>query len=107
MENMLVKDDICGLGNETTLNSSIDNSTVKQHISDALEYACTFWVSHVAEVEDWSLLNGKLVKFFDVQVLRWIECMSLLGKLGVAVSSLRKLEMVAKVCCLHCVLHHI
>ena len=47
-----------------------------------------------------SLVKEELLEFFDIRVLRWIECMSLLGKVDVAARSLRKLEFVVQVCCL-------
>ena len=37
--------------------------------------------SHLAEADSLESLEGPIMEFFDELVLRWIECMSLLGKL--------------------------
>ena len=73
---------------------------VKDRIPEALIYACVNWASHVANIEsevtidDWD----DLYRFFDEKLLQWFECLSLLNRLGDAVSSLQKLEAWIPVC---------
>ena len=93
MRETLVKDNICGLENNEVSRASLDQSRIRECIPDALEYACFHWLSHVAASEDGlSSVEGRIVDFFDVNVLRWIERMTLLGKLGLAITLLRMLE---------------
>ena len=96
-------ENICQLeGLSGSLNMDISPSTVKDQISEALMYACVNWASHVANItsggevarEVWDALYN----FFDEKLLQWFECLSLLTRLGDAVSSLQKLEAWAMVC---------
>ena len=95
------KENICGISGSAT-NAEILDSTIKEHISDALAYACIFWPYHVSQCkkdddgiqED---IHKAMMQFFDCTVLIWIECMGLIGELKSAVEGLRLLETGAKV----------
>ncbi|KAF8800342.1 hypothetical protein BYT27DRAFT_7148666, partial [Phlegmacium glaucopus] len=62
-----------------------------EEICESLAYACSNWAFHftyedvdeAAEVED----------FFQKHLLRWMDCLSVLGKLITAIHSLHKLEI--------------
>jgi hypothetical protein len=97
----LLEDNICGIDSKDTPKSSIDLSTIQKSISSTLEYTCTSWLSHVMELsaELVGFLEGHIIAFFNYHILRWIECMAWLGRLGDAVTSLRALETFQAVCC--------
>jgi hypothetical protein len=65
----------------------------KEFVSDALEYACRFWTHHVSLAsktgEGVSLMLELLKDFFEHQFLFWIEILSILEVLGIAIYSLR------------------
>ncbi|KAG8750768.1 hypothetical protein FRC14_000247 [Serendipita sp. 396] len=95
MERMLDKDEIEGL---QVPYSPMDKVKERVNISGALEYSCVHWISHVVEVYDLKPGSAKeleeaVTSFFEVRVLRWLVHMSILGKLGHAATSLRKLEL--------------
>ncbi|KAG8751657.1 hypothetical protein FRC14_007686 [Serendipita sp. 396] len=95
MKKLLDKDDIGGLQEPDT---SWGNVRKRANISNALEYSCVHWISHVVEAyslkqESVKELEADLIRFFDVRVLRWLVYMSVLGKLSHAAASLRKLEL--------------
>jgi WD40 repeat protein len=97
IQSELKNDNVCKLGGKNVPIAAITRSIVKTYVSDALEYACTFWLSHLAEANSLESLEDPVMEFFDELVLRWIECMSLLGKLDLAVMHLRKVEILEKV----------
>ena len=78
-----------------SLNMDISSLTVKDQISEVLEYACVNWAFHVANIKSGEVARevwDALSSFFDEKLLQWFECLSLLTRLGDAVSSLQKLE---------------
>jgi hypothetical protein len=100
-----LKENICGLDGQPD-NNKIPHSTINEHISEGLAYACTYWASHVADTR---IQGGRvdnlfaaLYQFFDQSVLQWIECLSLIGKWETAMDILERVENWAKVCCSLC-----
>ena len=89
-------ENICHLDGLSVLKTDISPSTVKNCIPEALAYACINWASHVANIQSEGEVAREvwdaLYSFFDEKLLQWFECMSLLTRLGDAVSSLQKLE---------------
>jgi hypothetical protein len=84
----LLKDNICRLADQNVHVSKADTT----QLSQALHYACIYWIFHFLEVDEPNTLDGMVIYVFEKLALRWIECMSLLGKLDVAVRMLRSLE---------------
>ena len=64
-------------------------------ISKSLEYACSNWITHFTykDVGEPADLN----EFFEEHLLRWMDCLSVLGKLGTAVHLLDRLKYWANV----------
>ena len=69
-------------------------------ISESLAYACSNWAIHFT-YEDMGE-PAKLNDFFQNHLLRWMDCLSVLGKLGTAMHSLDKLKSWANVSNAHC-----
>jgi hypothetical protein len=69
-------------------------------ISESLAYACGSWAFHFTIGDN---KNGfdEVKEFFERHLLRWMDCLSIKGKLGIAMDSLDKLESWANVS--HCV----
>jgi hypothetical protein len=97
-----LKENICGLDGQPH-NNQVPHTTINDHISEGLAYACTYWASHVADTQIQGGMRDNLLaalnQFFDKNVLQWIECLSLIGKLETAMNILQRLESWAKVCC--------
>jgi hypothetical protein len=57
----------------------------KDHIGDALEYACQFWTKHLLGVPSDSpcvqQVQGAIDQFFTTHFLLWIEVLVLVGTL--------------------------
>ena len=69
-------------------------------IPESLAYACSNWTIHFTyhDVGEPAELND----FFQKHLLRWMDCLSVLGKLGTAMYSLDKLKSWANVSNTHC-----
>ncbi|KAF8809961.1 hypothetical protein BYT27DRAFT_7337039 [Phlegmacium glaucopus] len=64
-------------------------------ISESLAYACVSWVSHFIYADNNNEID-ELKHFFQRLLLRWMDCLSILGKLRMAMHLLHKLESWAK-----------
>jgi hypothetical protein len=95
MEDKLKQDNICKLDSKDTPKASIPPSVIQNSIPLDLQYACINWLSHITELdmERARSLEHDIIAFFDHRVLRWIECMSFLGRLQDVMTSLREAEL--------------
>ena len=78
----LLKRNICGIEDESTLNADIlDLETkLKMIFTDDLRYACRFWAYHVSHApEDDGEIFELVESFFFNDVRKWVEALSLLG----------------------------
>ena len=85
-----MKRNICKLDDGTVL-SEVKNISIhkKDHIGDALEYACCFWTKHLLKIPSGSPHVKEVQKaiddFFKTYFLFWIEVLSLTGTLNIGV----------------------
>ncbi|KAG9097865.1 hypothetical protein FRC06_007095 [Ceratobasidium sp. 370] len=90
-----LKFNICGLETSDMLNRDVPNLEVRVRdaIGPHLSYSCLYWLGHVARAGADSL-DGHLQRFLlGRELLYWVEALSLLGKVGTALSGI--LELVA------------
>lgn len=78
-------------------------SNGKSTILDTIDYAATLWAEHLKAASGSGLReealhkHGQVLKFVKEQLLEWLECLSLLGRLSRAMGVLRTLEALAEV----------
>jgi len=92
-----LKRNICNLDNGTVLSDVGDLPTCrKEHIGDALEYACQFWTKHLvmsrSSGPDVGRVQRAVEKFFTTHLLFWIEVLIIMGKLDVSVHSINDIQ---------------
>jgi len=92
-----LKRNICNLGDYSDLTVVKDLSNQKKdHIGDALEYACRFWTKHLLEIPSSSPhteeVQEAVEKFFTVHLLHWIEVLAIIGNLGSGVHAMNDIE---------------
>jgi NACHT domain len=94
---------ICKLETSCVLNADIPNlhDRVQEKISDALQYSCRHWSSHLCSgssppSKQVSELLGAFLA--GVQLLYWLEVLSVTGKVPMAISALRLMKAHFKVC---------
>ena len=88
---------ICHLDDYAILSEVEDLAThQKDHIGDALGYACQFWTKHLLGVPSSSTyiqeLERGIDKFFKVQFLHWIEVLALLKRLDTGVYAMNDVK---------------
>jgi len=92
-----LKKNICNLDNHTVLRQVKDLSTCcKDHIGEALKYACCFWTKHLLMIPG----NTSCIKevergineFFTTCLPYWIEVLALIGNLGTGVRAINDVE---------------
>jgi len=92
-----LKKNICKLDDYTTL-SEVKNlpDLQKDHIGDALGYACCFWTKHLLKIpgSDPGIeeVHETIDKFFPTCLLFWIEALILMGKLEIGVYALNDVQ---------------
>jgi len=92
-----LKKNICSLDDYAVLSEVEDLPTCKKdHIGEALEYACRFWSKHLLRVPGNSPHVGEvqkaIEKFFTSHLLYWIEVLALVGDLDVGVYAMNDVE---------------
>ena len=92
-----LKKNICGLDDHVILGEGKGLSDdQKDHIGDALEYACCFWTKHLLGVpgggQGVEEVQAAIDKFFTSCLLFWIEVLILTGKLRIGVHTLDDIE---------------
>jgi len=92
-----LKKNICNLDNCTILSDVRDLSTCcKDHIGDALKYACCFWTKHLLEtpgnIPCIKEVEKGINQFFTTCLPYWIEVLALTGNLGAGVYAINDVE---------------
>jgi hypothetical protein len=94
---------ICKLETSCVLNADIRDLDIRvqDKIPDALQYSSMHWSSHVCS--DSSLVSEEVCELLGtfltgVRLLYWLEVLSLMGKVPVAISALRVMKSCHKVC---------
>ena len=92
-----LKGNICNLDGHATLSDVKDLSALcKDHIGDALKYACCFWTKHLlmlpASISCIKEVEDGINQFFTRCLPYWIEVLALTGNLGAGVYAINDVE---------------
>ena len=90
-----LKVNMATLEDPTVENSKVDGfeERVKNALSTPIRYACLYWVSHLAATEQKNeYIDVPLRNFLFHHLLHWIEAMSLLGSIPVAINMMKKIH---------------
>ncbi len=95
---LLLKDlkfNICNLESSYLANKDVKDlrSRVDKHIPPALLYACRFWGDHLEHIGFETDLFGKLRTFFEKKFLFWLEVLSLISDVGLALAACSALKV--------------
>jgi len=94
---------ICKLEDSRRANTDIKDLPlrIEQHISDALQYSCLYWSTHLRSTPDeiqYGAILGSLKNFFEgLYPLFWIEVLSVMGMVSIGAPSLRRVISLVKV----------
>ena len=92
-----LKKNICELEDYAVLSEVQDLSGCqKDHIGDALEYACCFWTRHLVKIPvsspDVEEVQQAIDRFSTTHLLFWIEVLSIIENLGIGVYALNDVQ---------------
>jgi hypothetical protein len=92
-----LKRNICNLDDYVVLSEVKDLSALqKDHIGDALEYACQFWTKHLLGVPGNSPCAKEVLEaidqFFTTHFLHWVEVLVLTRDVGGGVYAIKDIE---------------
>jgi hypothetical protein len=95
--------DICEIGDPSIYNQQVVNlsSRIATHIPVHVRYACRHWASHLLRGDIHDTILDLLLIFCSSQLLNWLEVMSLLGALDIAMTALQSTHRAVKVRHLH------
>jgi hypothetical protein len=92
-----LRQDMCSLSKAGTLRSEIREETVASSLPPELQYACRYWVEHLARSQQ-SIADGDAAHvFLQTHLLHWLEAMSLMGETGECVRLLARLQALVAV----------
>ncbi|KAL8646494.1 MAG: hypothetical protein Q9210_006113 [Variospora velana] len=86
-----LKRNACQLSTPGSPPQDVDKKTLDTRLPRHVQYACNYWLDHLARARPDSRVqlglrdNGKVHVFFKKSFLHWLEAMSLLGKMSHAV----------------------
>ena len=92
-----LKRNICRLDDYTILSEVNDlPDHQKNHIGDALEYACCFWTKHLLGIpgsgSGVEQVQEVIERFFTTCLLFWIEALIVMGKLNIGIYALNDIQ---------------
>ncbi|KAL5636343.1 hypothetical protein ACGC1H_004978 [Rhizoctonia solani] len=87
---------ICELETSHLLNSEVPDlkQRIDTHIGPTLKYACMHWIDHFIASPTQTLVEAIRTFMEGPQLIYWIEALSLLGSINVAIAGLLKLAAV-------------
>jgi hypothetical protein len=87
-----LRQDICDLRGPGVRVGQVDNRQIEQHLPSSLRYACCYWPMHVLQSDREFVDFDGVLAFLLKHLLHWLEALSVLGRLSVALSALRSIE---------------
>ncbi|EOA91948.1 hypothetical protein ACJQWK_03400 [Exserohilum turcicum] len=91
MSNSL-KLNICEVKRHGTLVAEVDIKKIEQHLPLELQYACSYWIQHLAKSGDQLSDHDQVHKFIQEHCLHWLEVLGWIGKVPEGVHSIISLE---------------
>jgi hypothetical protein len=81
---------ICGLESSYLMNSEVSDMDIriKDNISHHLSYSCSHWADHLKASDLEGDITMRIKYFMERQFLFWLEVMSILGKMDLALRSM-------------------
>ncbi|KAL5085288.1 hypothetical protein Trisim1_010726 [Trichoderma cf. simile WF8] len=87
--------DICNLEDPGVIRVEVKQDTIEKHLTQAIAYACIYWVYHVQEGKVELHDGGPEHKLLETKMLNWIEALTWLGRINEGVELMRVLDRLA------------
>ncbi|KAF1934813.1 hypothetical protein EJ02DRAFT_488723 [Clathrospora elynae] len=89
-----LKQDVCGVSDPGVLAAEMERKQLEQCILPELQYACLYWLNHLAKSGIQLRDNEKVHKFLKKHCLHWLEALSWMGKVSEGIHAIRSLESI-------------
>ncbi|PNP76224.1 hypothetical protein FNYG_10433 [Fusarium nygamai] len=96
-----LRENICGLSFPGMRRSVADGAQLEKHIPPELQYACMHWVYHQMRINFEPNDAQDVYEFLTTHFLHWMETLSLMGRAGEGLDSIRSLMDRIEVSFLH------
>lgn len=95
-----LKFNICNLKSSYVANKDVADfeQRVKDTVPESLQYSCLHWITHYKRADDVTCQKLILEFFQSLQLLYWLEVLSLIGSLKTGLETLRTVADIYKVC---------
>jgi hypothetical protein len=93
-----LKKNICGLPSYGTSRAEIDSDSIARSLPPALQYACRYWVYHLAQSSLSAKIIDQILPFLKKHFLHWLEVMSISEIISEAIIAVDALLQLTKVC---------
>jgi hypothetical protein len=75
-----LKQDICMVGARGALAAELDRTQLQQYLSLELQYACNYWIQHLARSDAQLRDDDQVHSFLQEHCLHWLEVLGWMGK---------------------------
>ena len=93
----VLKRDNCCVSSPGTLVGDLPHSRVEECLPPEVQYACSYWVSHLQKSGDQVYDEGDVHKFLQTHLLHWFEALSWMGKVSEGILAIIDLESIGLV----------
>ncbi|KAL2849869.1 WD domain protein [Aspergillus pseudoustus] len=87
-----LKTNICNLPGYGTGRDDISGQAISQHLLPELQYACRYWIHHIAQSKDILIQIDDVLALLEVHFLHWVEVMSILGVVSEVIGGIMTLK---------------
>ncbi|KAH8434467.1 NACHT and WD repeat domain-containing protein [Aspergillus melleus] len=91
-----LRKNICDLPSHGTSRTEIDHDAMARFLPPALQYACRYWVYHLAQSSASADTIDQVLIFLKEHFLHWLESMSILGMIPEAIVAVNSLLQLTK-----------
>jgi hypothetical protein len=93
-----LRENLCQLRYPGQLRRDIDQATIAERLSAALQYACVHWVYHAQRSKVQIHDDDEVHVFLKKDFLHWLEAMSLLNRIADVIGYIGVLQQIISVC---------
>lgn len=88
-----LRENICHLKFPGQSRHDLSPAQVDEHLPPEMQYACRYWVHHAQQSQHVIRDNGIIHTFFRQHFLHWLEALSLMSCLAIAIKDIGKLQL--------------
>jgi hypothetical protein len=92
-----LKKNVCGLPSYGTSRADIDPDSIAKSLPPALQYACRYWVYHLAQSSLSAQIIDQILLFLEEHFLHWLEAMAISGIISECLNAMDTLLVLTKV----------